>query len=302
MRRGAFVPVRAQAVLALLERLKHDPSLSLPDHLVKAGSAIVGHETLGKAAHERLKLEPINKNHGRRSSNIHDWGPPLLAMLEATNFETASQSKRNSVISDLQDQIASPLRALLADEPISVRTRGRSAESVIAEILSIADSKGKAGPVAQYLVGAKLQLRFPDQKDRILIVGSNRGDRKSRSDESARRGDYDLGEYVFEVAVGLPDTKHLDQIQDVLDDPAVEMWLLVRSDRLAFWQGEVRHLDIDSNRIVIASIELFVGQNVTELGGMKLKSQMLQLEQLFDIYNTEWMPTVGSESLRIVVK
>ena len=89
--------------------------------------------------------------------------------------------------------------------------RGRSAEAVIHEVLRQAELKGKSGDVAQYLVGAKLALRFNRE---IPVFPVNKADRKSRADRDARLGDFQIEDAVIEVAVGLPDEKHVVQIAE----------------------------------------------------------------------------------------
>ena len=299
---GPFVPARVQAALALLERLKDEPSLILAPHLSRAGQSIKSHETYGQAVHERLEITPINKNHGRRSSAIHDWGQPLLDMVASSGFSDVDRAKQLQILNDLQHQLAEMLRDFHDSEPIIVRCKGKSAESIIGEVLSQADAKSRASAVAQYLVGAKLQMRFPSLRERIIAHGSNKGDRSGWGDPNARRGDFDLGEYVFEVCIGPPDPKHLNQVIDVLEDRDCEMWLLVRRDRLEYWMAEVARLDTDQSRVVIASVELFVGQNVAELGGLRVAGQRDQLKRLFDLYNDEWMPAVGSPGLHVELR
>lgn len=299
---GTFVPARLQSMLALLERLRDHPELMIERHLAKAGQSLAGHETYGDAAHQRLGLEPINKNHGRRSSNLGAWGQQLLDLLAEHGFKRLTADARGVLIDGLQNQVAAPLHQRLSEEPLSVRTKGRSAASVITDLLDQAEAKGQLGAVAQYLVGAKLQLRFPDRASEILILGSNRGDRRSRGDEDARRGDFDLGEYVFEITVASPDAKHSAQVEQILADVHAEAWLLVRDRHLQAWNKVLSEFAIDHHRLVVASIELFVGQNVAELGQLSADGQREQLLALFEIYNSQWIPKVGSPAIIIQVK
>lgn len=160
--------------------------------------------------------------------------------------------------------------------------------------------KGKAGDVAQYLVGAKLMIRLGREID---VVQSNKGDRKSRADLDARTGDYEIENATIEIAVGLPDEKHLSQVAEALEDSDLEVWLLSRHDRVETWRHELEQIDgIDMKRVVVSSVESFVGQNVSELGGFSTKGKSTQLQQLFDLYNDRWIASVGTPGIRIVVK
>lgn len=300
--RGVLVPARLQAALALLERLRIAPELTLDQHLSQGGQSLLSHETLGAQAHERLKLEAINQNHGRRSSSIRDWGQDLLDLLSAEGFGSLDEAGRSALLSEYQEVFAEHLRRILDLDPIMVRVKHRTAEAVIADVLNQAEAKGRLGPVAQYLVGAKLMLRFPDRRDDIPVHPANKGDRRFRGDADRRRSDFDLSDFVIEVTVAAPDAKHIDQIGRILEDADVEVWLLVRGDRLQFWKDEVSRTDFERRRLVVASIELFIGQNVTEMGGLSLSGKSAQLEELFDLYNREWIDVVGSPGMRIVTK
>ena len=299
---GRPIAARLQTALALLERLRDHPVLQLKPHLSASGQSLISHEPFGNSAHQRLGLGIVNKNHGRRSSNINDWGQGLLDLPEADGFNNLAPLQRDVLLDKSQERVAKDLRGILEQEPLAVRVRGRSAEAIIADALAQADARGRIAEVAQYLVGAKLQLRFRDEHDRIAVMAANKGDRKARGDEEQRRGDFDLGHVVFEVAAGLPDLKHLAQVADVLEDPDSEMWLLVRGHRLQSWKDEVARADVDHRRVVVASIELFVGQNVAELGGLSAAGAVEQITELFRIYNTDWVERLGLQGCRIVLK
>lgn len=171
---------------------------------------------------------------------------------------------------------------------------------MIFDLLIQAEGKGKSGEVAQYLVGAKLSLRF---KRDIPVHSANKSDRKSRFDQDAKLGDFEIENAVIEVAVGLPDSKHLDQIVEILESADSEIWLLTRSDRVATWKNEVKNFgDIDQKRIVITSVEAFIGQNITELAEFSTKGKASQLQALFEIYNSKWIQQVGTPGIRIELK
>lgn len=298
--RGKVVPARLQAGLALLERLREYPSLDLTEHRAPGSSGVKSHETYGNRAHEKLTLEPINKNHGRRSSNLPEWGQSLLHAVAAAGFADASTEKREKIIDEVQAELAKPLRAIIEQEPFEARIKGRSVEAIIHELLLAADEKGKSGEVAQYLVGAKLVLRF---KREIPVHPANKSDRKYRADEAAKLGDFEIQNAVIEVAVGPADLKHLQQIAEILEKSDKEVWLLTRSDRVTGWKNEVDDADdIDSKRVVVTSVEAFVGQNITELAEFSISGKATQLNALFDIYNSQWIAKVGTPGMRIVLK
>jgi len=299
--RGRFVPARLQAALALLERLRDFPSLALSDHLSQSGSAgIQGHETFGDKALQRLHLQPINKNHGRRSSNLPGWGQQLLHAVAALGFADATSEARNQIINEVQEIFATPLRTIIEQDPLEARLRGRTAEAVLNELLVAAEHKGKSGDVAQYLVGAKLALRFNRQ---IPVYPANKSDRTSHFDPAPRLGDFEIENAVIEVAVGLPDDKHLQQIAEILENSDTEVWLLTRAERVETWQRELKKEEgVETRRVVVTSVEAFVGHNVTELGEFSAKGKADRLRALFDLYNTRWIAKVGTPGIRILAK
>ena len=294
---GRPVPGRLQTALALLERLVECPSPSLADHLAESRQSLLSHETFGNRATERLGLGKLNKNHGRRSSNIQDWGQRLIDLAVQGGFT----GKNPEPARNLQALLAATLTQVAHSDPLSVRVRGRTAQATVADILDQAQERGQAGLVGQYLVGAKLQLRFPERK--IPVHTYNKGDRRSNSDLAARLADFQIAEAAIEVALGTPDAKHIDQVRDILDRDDTEVWLLVRQFRLESWRKELEvAIDGSDQRVVVAAIEAFVGQNITELGEFSAQGKSGQLKRLIETYNDVWAAQHAQPSLRIVIK
>jgi hypothetical protein len=295
-----FIPARLQAALALTERLRDVPSLAVGDHLYAPNSASLQlHVTYGDLAHQRLGLSPVVQNHGRISSKLPEWGQALLDAVAKTGFSDLAPGVRSQIIDEAQATIATPLRSII-ERPLVVSLCGRTAEAVVNELLVDAEAKGKSGDVAQCLVGAKLSLRFNRP---IPVYPANKSDRTSHFDPAPRRGDFEIENAVIEVAVGLPDDKHLQQIAEILETSDAEVWLLTRADRVETWQRELKKEEgIETKRVVVTSVEAFVGQNVTELGEFSAKGKADRLRALFDLYNERWVARVGTPGMRIVVK
>jgi hypothetical protein len=293
------VPARLQTALALLERVRAYPCLRLDDHLAARGSSgLESHETWGEKAHSRWQItEAINKNHGRRSSSLGDWGQLLLNQLKRDGFQRATEQERAALIDRAQRPFAAILRRILEQDPIRVRLKGRTPVAVIREVLDQADTKGKAADVAQYLVGAKLMLRLGVE---VPVHPANRGDRRGRGDQEARLGDFEIADAIIEVAIGLPDDKHLTQIGTVLEETDKEIWLITRDARVKTWQDELEEADeFDMRRVVVSSVEGFVGQNMAELGKFSSRECLTQLVELFQLYNSRWVSALGPSGIRV---
>jgi hypothetical protein len=297
---GVCVPARLQSMLALIESLRGNSSLLLAEHLSGAGQSLKGHETAASSALKRLNLASLNKNSGRRSSNLHAWANPLLTIIAEAGFEKASEDQKIAMIDAAQDLIGAHLRQLIEEGPLRIKVQGKTAEAIIGELLKQAEKKNKGGDVAQYLVGAKLTIRLEID---IPIHGANKGDRKSHADTTARLGDFEIGSCIIEIAIGKPDDKHLEQIEEILDTTDREVWLLTREDRVAAWKNEIAQLlGKRVGRVVVASVESFVGQNITEMAGFCSSEKLVRIAQLVDVYNLTWVDAVGSPSIRISIE
>jgi hypothetical protein len=284
-----LVPARLQAALALLERLRREPVLDLAHHLTTSGQSLKSQETLALSALARFDLPLVNKTSGRRSSNLHDWAPELLGWLGGIGFGQAATASQEGMLDESQLILAKCLRQVLEVEPLKLRMDDRTAESAIGDVLDQAAQRGRVGEVAQYLVGAKLQLRFPERAADIRVSGAFQGNRRSHADAEARLGDFEFSDCIFEVAAGRPDDPHLSQVAEALAGSKRQVWLLVRAERLSAWRQELLAYGVDMRRVVVASIELFLGQNLSELGECSSAGTRTQMERLVEIYHKAWV-------------
>lgn len=108
---------------------------------------------------------------------------------------------------------------------------------------------------------------------------------------------------MIEIALGLPDDKHLNQIAEAHEDPDLEVWLLVHHDRVASWTNELPKTEgIDLKRVVVTSVAAFVGQNIAEIGKFSARGRSESLAKLFSLYNERWIDQVGTPGIRITTK
>ena len=145
----------------------------------------------------------------------------------------------------------------------------------IHSILENARQSGKGGPVAEYLVGAKLSLRFPGK--------DIRNKRFSESDaQSGYHGDFEIGSTVFHVTVA-PMPELFEKCKGNLER-GLRVYLLV-PDAVVIGTRQNTVL-VAGGRIAVESIESFVATNVDELcefDGDRLKSGF---RRLLEAYNT----------------
>lgn len=149
--------------------------------------------------------------------------------------------------------------------------------SMISEILAAARNRPDqpTGAVAQHLVGAKLELRFPDLK-----IGR---DKANAADlQTNRQGDFQLGSTAFHVTVS-PMQKLVLRVRENLRE-GYRPVVLVPQEKLSFAIGLFESEDLGS-RVGVQSIESFVGTNVEEMGSFDFGSIRVEVARLVRRYN-----------------
>jgi hypothetical protein len=277
-----------------MERLRQFPELTTSAHVTKSHQQIQKNDHFVAAALRRFGIENLpRKAAGRRASNLFGWLEPLFAWLDTRGFIAASPTDQNELLSVVGEVAAARVRTILAARPLIARLNKGTAVAVIADLLDQAQTKKVAKDVAEYLVGAKLQLRFgPDAVTPSNVNTPNR----------LELADFRFRNAAFEVTVSSGDDPHLNQVREILNDTRLEVWLLVRRTDRDKWQKRVNkgigeHL---LGRVAVTDVESFVGQNVAELGLFESLSTSSRLDDLFRRYNEHWLPAAGSEGLRIV--
>jgi hypothetical protein len=141
-------------------------------------------------------------------------------------------------------------------------------------LLSAARDTGKEGPVAQHLVGAKLQLRFPD-----IAVGN---ESYSTADEQlGRPGDFYIGDTAFHVTVA-PMIGVYEKCKHNLEN-GYRVFLLVPERAVT---GARQNAELmGPGRIAVESIESFVGQNIEELSYFSRDKLKNGFRRLLETYN-----------------
>jgi hypothetical protein len=148
----------------------------------------------------------------------------------------------------------------------------------------------KAGPVAQYLVGAKLQLRFPDMQV------SNQ--RYSAADiQSGRCGDFQIGDTAFHVTVS-PMPGLYEKCRTNISS-GLRVFVLVPDSSVV---GARQNAEaIAPGKIAVESIESFIGNNIEELSLFKKDKLTSGFRRLLDTYNTRVDEIEADKSLMIQI-
>jgi hypothetical protein len=139
----------------------------------------------------------------------------------------------------------------------------------------LAKETGKEGPIAQHLVGAKLQKRYPGLK--ISNESYSTAD-----DQLHRHGDYCLGDTVFHVTVA-PMPPVFEKCRVNLED-GLRAYVLV-PDRSLAAARQTSELLIPG-AVAVESIESFVSQNIEEISFFERDKLSTDFYELLEIYNS----------------
>lgn len=161
----------------------------------------------------------------------------------------------------------------------------------IGEILEAAAAREDrpTGAVLQHLIGAKLELRFPD-----LDVGR---DKANTADlQTDRYGDFQLGTTAFHVTVS-PMEKLMDRCRENLSEEVRPVIIVPASRVLAAKQlAEVAAID---HSVGIVEAESYIGTNIEELALYSSDQIREGLARLIRRYNERIADVESDLSLRV---
>ncbi|WP_218958735.1 DUF4928 family protein [Eggerthella guodeyinii] len=162
---------------------------------------------------------------------------------------------------------------------------------VVADILNAAKSRPDqaTGAVAQHLVGAKLELRFPDKE-----IGRDRAN--AADQQTDRQGDFQLGTTAFHVTMA-PSVKLADRARENLLH-GFRPVMLVPEEKVSFAHG-LFESEIMDDQVGVQSIETFVGTNIEEMGSFDTDAIKQGIVLLIRRYNERIAACESDQSLRI---
>ena len=279
--------------LVLIENLKEELDFDIglqkatkSDQLRNAGPTNV-QEILSRFGEIRV----LSKEGGRTNRGLMKNLEPLLQLLSETEIEELSPKERDKALESMQEFLAERAKDILNSGKISFEyAGGMTSREVVGNILESARRRLKAGEVAEYLVGAKLALRFPEHE--IRNSASSAAD--SQSEE---HGDFQLSDCVFHVSVS-PNRGHYDKCRENLEN-GLRVFFLVPDKRL---EGTRQIADSDLNsRVSVESIESFVAQNIEELSDFSSLEVAKNMRRLLKKYNERLAEVETDLSLQIKI-
>lgn len=282
------------AAAVVLEHMYEQYPLNRPE-FVTTGNQLKG---ISKNRVERIfrrfnENRPLPSEGGRTTRGTADFAFSLVDRIDRVpKLDSASDADRAEILNALQEQVVRWYQEEYLDrERITFdASLEKSFESMVGEIL--ANAARSAGAVAQHLVGAKLQLRYPE-----IIVENH--SYTAGDQQTGRPGDFLVGSTVFHVTMS-PNESLVAKCRRNIRD-GYRVYLLVPSGRIALAKGLVENAGLQGRVSVESSIESFVGQNLDEIGGFSQEAVPGTLAQLLHLYNHRVHDVELDQSLQIEI-
>jgi hypothetical protein len=265
------------AALVVLERLKTNCNLELKTHLTKGEGQISGASggALRKVLAQFGETRQYIKEGGRTSRGTLGNIANMLDRLRRLNLDQLSSEQRNDIIRELQGFLVGKVGEFFGRRRLEVTfDLSVSTWQSIHNLLLKAREAFKEGPVAEYLVGAKLQLRFPD----IQIRNSSYS---TADDQLGHPGDFLVGDTAFHVTIS-PMFAVYEKCKSNIDN-SYRVYLIVPSGKLAAARENAE--EVTPGKIAVESIESFVSQNLEELSNFSKDRLAHGFYRLLTTYN-----------------
>lgn len=279
--------------LVVLQRLKTDFSVDINRHVapkatqVKGASGAAIKSILAEFGETRAYLS----EGGRTNRGLRDDMEKMLTALSTMKLGALPERERLKTIAAMQQLLVLKVQAYHNRQRLKFAFEAtKSTHQLIDDLLTAAREAGKEGPAAQHLVGAKLQLRYPQ-----LEIENNRV--TTADQQLGRAGDFLVGDTAFHVTVA-PMPAVLDKCRRNLADGR-RAYLLVPTHKLE----AARQMATDglAGRMSILALEAFVSQNIDEIGVFSAEARTADFARLIAIYNERVNAIENDKSLMIEV-
>lgn len=277
----------------MLENLKKDFALDIEAHTAEGGSQISG--TSGSAVRRILEqfgeIRPFVSEGGRTNRGLRGAIKALLEAISNAGLHRVGEDKRGAILERMQSFLVEQVRDYHSQQRLEVTYNPAiSTWQLIHDLLEQARESDKEGPVAQYIIGAKLQLRFSE-----TAVGN---ESYSTADvQLGRRGDFLIGDTVFHVTVA-PMPAVYEKCRRNLRD-GFKVYLLVRDRSVV---GAKQNADATApGQITVESIESFISQNLDELSTFSRREHESAVRRLLISYNQRVDAIENNKSMLIEI-
>jgi len=277
--------------LVVLMRLKETYDLGFNFHVAERGAQIKG--ASGAAVKAILKTFGEEREFAKEGGRTNRGGPSevksLLQMLSSLDLASMSEEKRNRYLHSMQAFLVERVRDFHNRQKIKlVFNPTFSTWHIVHNLLLIAIDEGKAGHIAQHLIGAKLQLRFPDLSISNEAV-------TTADMQTARPGDFLVGHTAFHVTVA-PMPAVFEKCKANISQ-GLKPFLLVPDNKLIGARQIAEQTS--EQQIAVESIESFVSQNINEISQFNKDQLTGGFKELIALYNQRVDEVETDKSLMI---
>ena len=281
--------------LAVAELLKeHFP---LTDEIVKSdkGSQVRGlsGSMVSRVLKEHGEEQEFTSEGGRTSRGSLPTAQELASALNSLFADGLDEADRKDVAGTLQSYFVARIQAdYFAKQRMKVELDpGKPVSGIVADVLQAAKNRPDqpTGTVAQHLVGAKLELRFPNME-----VGRDKAN--AADQQTNRQGDFQLGSTAFHIIMS-PMPKLVARAQENIRE-GYRPVMLVPFDKVQFATGLFEAEGL-SQRVAVQSIESFVGTNIEEMGEFDADDIRTGIAHLIRRYNERIFACETDKSLMV---
>lgn len=283
------------AGLVVVGRLREGFPVPLDDIETEGGGQVRGlsGKAVGRILARHGESRFLGTEIGRTSRGTLRSARELARRLNRhAEFEALGPAEREAAVGALEAWLAGRATAYLDQRRIPfdldlARPLSRTFESVLAS----AARRKAAGVVAQHLVGAKLQLRFPD-----LRIPNHKATTADLA--TGRLGDFQVGDTVLHVTTS-PTDALAPKLEGVRREGLRSILLVPRA------RAHVATTFLEDNGLAEAvellPLEAFLAQDVWEAGGFDTRGMARELGALLDLYNRRVEESEGRQGLLLEV-
>lgn len=277
--------------LVVLDKLKQRFDLNIDAHTAKGGSQVKGASgaAVMKILAQHGETRPFVGEGGRTNRGLRGDIRSMLDAIRQAHLDELSSEQRNQALDELQRILVEKVRDYHNRQRLKiVYEPSMTTRQIIQQLIKTAREAGKGGGVAQYLVGAKLQLRFPN-----MIIGN---ESYSTADvQLNRHGDFLVGNTIFHVTLA-PMAALYDKCKRNLQD-GFRVYVLVPDDAV---YGVRQNAEMSAaGQIAVESIESFVGQNIEELASFSEDGLASGFRSLLELYNQRVAAIESDKSMMV---
>ena len=281
--------------LVLLEHLRKNFSLDINAHKAGNSDQLKGATTsaVAKILERFGEKRMLSKEAGRTNRGLMTNLSNLLKLMKEYPMENLTPSRREVALLDMQEFLVVKATEMLNAKKLTFDYKhGMTSRMAVAALLEQATKRRKNGEVAEYLVGAKLALRFRN-------VDIRNASASAADDQAGEHGDFQINDSVFHVTVS-PNPGHYKKCADNISN-GLRVFLLVSDEDLVYARKAVQKETAIAGRVAVESIESFVAQNIEELSEFSGNKITAGMAKLLRVYNERVDKVEANKSLLIEI-